>query len=276
MNPISESITLLRILSANPEIKPRDDIINILPAKQKGIAFFEGCLPMLNLIGLNHKLFDLTTTRKSIHKLLDKIGLDYGSIPGLLCPSKSLLEIDIERVEDIVKKISENNISRYKKINPDKLILGTPESFNTFSKLKEYKNIESLPDVLFDKLKNIKSFSKINKTIGIHSACNIDKDPFYTATRKILNLIPGVTIVELKDRCGYKGFDSLNAESKESSLNFLQDAYKNGVDIVVCTSPYCESNLLMCQREGSWRTIEVEILDIYRLLLKSMVDGDIK
>jgi len=274
MNPIIESITLLRILSAYPDMEPQDDLISISSKKPKNVVFFEGCLPMLNMIGISHKLFDLSSSRQSIHKLLNIADINYGSIPGLLCPSKGLLELKIDMADDIVKRIDENNIKNYDKINPDKLILGTPESFMTFSKLKDYKNIVSLPSELFIKLKIFKGFSSIKKTIAIHSACHMDKDPFYDITKKLLMLIPDISIIELNGKCNHNGFDNLNSESKQSVLKLLREADKKDVDSIICTSPYCESHFLLCQREGSWRTFDIEITDVYKILLKSLGDGD--
>ncbi|MFE3845337.1 FAD-dependent oxidoreductase [Thermoplasmatota archaeon] len=274
MNPINESIMILRFLSANPDSEPYDDIINVSPVKKEGIAFFEGCLPLINNIGLIHKLFDISSTRISIHKLLKKAGIVYGVIPGFLCPSNSLLESDIDKTGDIVKKIAEKNLQSYKKIDPDKLILGTPESFNTFSKLKEYKNIESLPNILYNKLKNSKGFYPIKKTVAIHSSCHLKKDPFIGSTKKLIKLIPGISIVELEDKCCNNGFTNLNVESKESVLKILSEANEKDVDTIICTSPNCESHFLLCQRKGSWLTTDIEITDVYSILMKSLNDGD--
>ena len=101
------------------------------------------------------------------------------------------------------------------------------------------------------------------------------KDPFYDITKKLLMLIPDVSIMELTGKCGNNGFDDLNRESKESALKLLREADEKGADMIICTSPYCESHFLLCQREGSWHTIDMEITDVYKLLLKSLGDGDI-
>ena len=42
MNPLSEAMLILRILSATPDIESFDDLIKINPAKENGIALFEG------------------------------------------------------------------------------------------------------------------------------------------------------------------------------------------------------------------------------------------
>ena len=53
----------------------------------------------------------------------------------------------------------------------------------------------------------------------------------------------------------------------------MKEAGKKGAEYIVCTSPYCEAHLLLCQREGSWRLTDVEIGDVYQLLLASLEGG---
>ena len=103
----------------------------------------------------------------------------------------------------------------------------------------------------------------------------MEKDPFYDATKKLLKLIPGISIVELEGKCGHNKFDSLDGNSKKSALNLFSEATKKGADTILCTSPYCESHLLLSQREGSWRSTDIEITDVYKLLLSSLERGDI-
>ena len=88
-------------------------------------------------------------------------------------------------------------------------------------------------------------------------------------------LIPDISIVELNGKCNHNGFDNLNLESKQSVLKILFEAHKKGIDAIICTSPYCESHFLLCQREGSWRSKNIKITDIYRLLSSSLKGDDI-
>ncbi len=272
-SPLGEAITILRILSANPDENPSEEYEFSKPIKTNGTAFFEGCLPMLYTIGKAHKLFDLGPTRKAIHELLEKIKIDYGTIEGFSCPSKGLLKTNIKGIEETVEEITVNNLKFFNKAKPKKLILGTPESYFTFSKERDYECISSLLDELWHVLKKSKDFKPIKKTIAIHKACAMKTDPFYEDTKKLIERIPGVKIVELKEKCNHNGFESLNSKSKQSALILLKEAEKKGADIVICTSPYCESYLLLCQRKGSWRSNDIEISNAYKLLLASL-DGD--
>jgi len=272
-SPLSESMTILRIMGANPDIRPSEEFISRPNAKPGSIVFFEGCLPMLHMIGEVHKLFDLSKTRQAIHKLLKEMRIATGVIEGFSCPSKGLLYSKVEGIEEIVSKIAANNLKEFQKINPKKLIFGTPESYISFSEEKKFGDISALPDELLKVIKS-KKFSPVKKVIALHHACTMKNDPFYETTKKILNYIPGVKIVELKGMCGHTGFEQINRETKESALHLINEAENKGADMIVCTSPYCESHLLMSQRKGAWRSADIEITDVYRLLLSSL-EGDI-
>ena len=145
----------------------------------------------------------------------------------------------------------------------------------TFSKEKDFGDISSLPDELYNKLKNSKDLKSFDLTIGVHKACQMNNDPFFDTTKKLLSLIPGVKIVELNEKCGHNSFDNLNNNSTKTAMKLLDVGAKKGVDAIVCTSPYCMSHLLLCQRQGSWQTSNIKILDVYSLLNISLEGGDI-
>lgn len=275
MNPLGETLTLLRIMEAASEIKPLDDYKKLKPVELKGVAFFEGCLPMIHAIGKSHKLFDLSNTRIAIYKLIEKAKINCGYIQGLSCPSKDLLNNKIDGAKNFVERIDAKNLKVLNKVNPEKLIIGTPEAFATLSKDKDFKNVSSFPKELLIKLQKLKGFSQIKKTVSIHSSCLIENDPFIEEIKKLLKLIPGISIIELKGKCGFKEFYSLDSKSKKYALNLFNEAVKKDVDTIICTSPYCESHLLLCNREGSWQSTDIEITDVYKLLLSSLGESDI-
>ena len=269
-SPFGEAIVILRILGANSDESISDKFSYYPAVKANGVAFFEGCIPLLHFMGKAHNLYDLSQTRDSIRGLLNELNIDVGSIKGFSCPSRSLLEYKMKEMENVVSRISEKNLKAYEEAKPKELILGTPESYDTFSKDKDYKKISKLVDVLLKKAEKIKDFKPINLTIALHPACNMEKDPFYDSAKKLLGLIPGLKIVELKSKCGHNSFDKINGESKEFALKLMNEAANKGAKLVICTSPNCESHLLMCHREGSWRSVDIEISDVYRLLYSSL------
>ena len=75
---------------------------------------------------------------------------------------------------------------------------------------------------------------------------------------------------------GYRmilGFENFDGNSKETALQLMKEAVSKDVDMIVCTSPYCESHLLLSQRKGSWREVDIEVSDVYKVLLSSL-EGD--
>ncbi len=275
MNPIEETIVILRILGANPDIKPKDAFSTVKPAKYGENVFFEGCLPMLHLIGETHNLYDLSETRNAIYQLLEKLNIKCGTINGFSCPSKGLLDLKSKGLDEIVSKIESRNLKLFKEINPKKLILGTPEAYSTFSSEKKFGKTTSLPDELLNLIRKSDALSPINKTVAVHHACNMKNDPFCESVIEILKLIPGIKVVKINDECGNKGFNILDSNSKSKAIKLMKKAVDKGADTILCTSPYCESHLLTCNREGSWNTVDIEITDVYKLLLISLEGGEL-
>ena len=264
---------LLRIMGANRDIEPFDDFVQTPRVKQDQIAYFEGCLPLLHLMGEAHNLFNLGQTRKAIFEILDIFQIEVGTINGFSCPAKGLLKLDKVRYKEIVSRISKRNINLYKSAKPKSLIIGTPEAYSSFSKDNDYQNVLSVVDEILNKIKNIKKLHPINLTVAIHKACEIDEDPFYHPIKHILSLIPGLNLVELNGKCGHDGFEKIDGDSKQSAINLINEASEKGAEQIICTSPYCESHLLMCLREGSWQCVDIEITDVFRILLSS-IKGD--
>jgi NADPH-dependent glutamate synthase beta subunit-like oxidoreductase/Fe-S oxidoreductase/ferredoxin len=273
-NPIGEIIAILRIFSANPDAKPKDDLVTSNHTKKRKTAIFEGCIPMLHLIGSAHKFYDISPTRIAIRKLLDEFSLDADFIDDFNCPSKGLLSLKLKGIEEIVEKIAKKNKKYLDELKPDKLILCTPEGYTSFLEDNNYQNVVSLIDELLIKAKRFKGFKPLNKIVAIHHACRLKSDPFYDATKQFLKQIPGVKIIELKDKCGQTGFDKLDGKFKQSAVALMKKASEKGADIIVCSSPYCLSHLLLCSRKGSWQTVDIEISDIFQLLYSS-ITGDI-
>ena len=270
-SPLGESIALLRIMSANPDMKPSENTDFLPVMRSGGVAFFEACLPLLHRVGEAQKLYDLKRTRLAMFQIIKKLKIDAGLIKGLSCPSKGLLNTKTKGINEIVSRINSNNLQVIKKLKPKKILLPTPESFLSFSKEEKFGASLSFPDEVYKILKKYKKFYPVNKTVAVHHACQLEKDPFYETIKEILRIIPGVKIVELdKIKCGNSGFEDLNGKSKQSAINILKNASEKGADMLICTSPYCEAHLLLCQREGSWRTVDVEISDVYRILLSSL------
>jgi Fe-S oxidoreductase len=271
-SPLGKTIALLRIMSANPDLEPTDEYNTLEQIKKGGNAFFEGCIPLINSVGVAHNFYDISKTRESIYELIKILELNLGKIKGFNCPSKGLLKLDWKESDKLVRKIKENNIKIYDKLKPKSIAVATPEASLSFSKDKRFGEIKNFPEILLKKIDSQK-LNKINLTIGIHHACRLDEDPFYEPIKKILNKIPGIKTVDLKNLCGQSGFEELNAKSKQKAVSLLKEASSKGADIILCTSPYCQSHLLLCHREGSWRAVDIEISDIYRILLAS-INGD--
>ena len=269
-SPFGKAMAILRVIGANADNESYDNQVKYPIVKPKGIALFEGCLPMLDLMGKTHNLFDLGRTRKAIYDILEYLDIKVGVTPGFSCPSTGLLNLNVEGMKDVVLDISKKNLDALKKSNPKKIIISTPEAFESLSKDKKYGEISSIVDELVDRFKNSNKLKNLELTVALHKACNMENDPFYNTTRDLLNNIPGLKIIELKKRCGHNNFNRIDAKTKMDAVELMREASEKDVDIIVCTSPYCQSHLLLCSREGSWRSVDIEISDIFQIFLKSI------
>jgi Fe-S oxidoreductase len=266
-------MAILRVIGANADNESYDNQVKYPIVKPKGIALFEGCLPMLDLMGKAHNLFDLGGTRKAIYDILEYLDIKVGVIPSFSCPSTGLLNLNVEGMKDVVSDISKKNLDALKKSKPKKIIISTPEAFVNLSKNKKFGEISSIVDELVDRFKNSNKLKNLELTVALHKACNMENDPFYKTTRDLLNNIPGLKIIELKKRCGHNNFYRIDAKTKMDAVELMREASEKDADIILCTSPYCQSHLLLCSREGSWQSADIEISDIFQIFLKS-IKGD--
>ncbi len=270
-NPFGETLSLLRILSAQSDITSQADTEQNTQKPGKTLLF-EACLPLLNHMGISHHLFSLGPTRTALKTLNDQFHLSTGYLP-LRCPSKSLLhENNQKELENMVSSIAKQNKKTIKKYRPKQILLPTPESYLSFSEDPAYNQlITALPKILLQKIKqNPKKFTPKQKTIALHPACSLKEDPFYQITKKIVHLLPGLRIIELGSSCGNTNFTHLDGDAKTKARKLLQHAVSQGAEALLCTSPYCETHLMLCQRQGSWQMVDIEITDLYRFLATAL------
>ncbi len=258
-SPLGKTLAILKHLQSTPDTIPKDTIIALPPAQQNSITFFEGCLPLLTQLGKAQKLFDLTSTRQAIPTLLKKIYPTIGAIPTLSCPSQQT---------DTSKK----NTQIIKQLHPKKIILATPEAFTTFTNQPHTTQFTVLPKELHALLSTKKPLKSPIKTIALHPACSLKSDPFYQPTKELLKKIPGITIIDLPQKCGESKFEQITGQSKQIGLSLMHKATDHSADVILCTSPYCESHLQLCQREGSWRSVDITIGNLYTFLTATLGD----
>ena len=272
-SPFSETMTLLRIMSAQPDTNPIDDMV-ILPAVTHGkTALFEGCVPLLQVMGETNKLYDLRPTRLALQTLLQKMQIPCGSLPGFLCPSKGLLQYHMKGLEDIVQIIAKKNKQILSTLKPQKILVATPEAYHSLSEEKQMVPLQALPEKIITQLQRNKLPSHQPMTIALHPACAMDQDPFYPMIKEFLSQIPDIKVVELSESCHHTHFEKLSGDTKLAGLHLMEKAIQLKAQMILCTSPYCQAHLLLCQRKGSWRPVEIDITDIYSFLL-SLIQGD--
>ena len=270
-SPLGESLAVLRMLSAHPDQKPVDTFVTLPEAQPNQTVLFEGCLPLLQHMGTAHQFFDLLSSRSALYSLINLLDLNAGHLESLSCPSTGLLQSNTPTITDIVHHIQTRNQQILQIDKPKNFIVATPESYESFQSETTLQSLSSLPNHL---LKQIKSCSielkPIPKTIALHHACAMNDDPFYNDVKQLLSLIPEIKMVELESSCGNTKFEQITGESKNAAIDVMKEAAKKNADMILCTSPYCQSHLLLCSRQGSWRSTDIPVSDIYQLLYSSI------
>ena len=268
LSPLGKTMILMRILATKPDVKPSPSHSTSKSKGKNTLAVFEGCIPLLDSIGRANHLFDLTDLRTALHSLLQDCSISYSLITDLRCPSAGLLDLDLPEKTKIVQSIFQYNTKLLIKHKSKDLLLITPESYASFLHEDYPISIRSLPQYLIDtkKLKNLKAPYPI--TVALHPACAMQNDPFLHPTQQLLDSIPNVTTVLLTSPCQHTHFSALTGESKLAAIHLMEEAKRLQADMVVCTSPYCHSHLLLSQRIGSWRPVEIPITDLASFLCR--------
>jgi len=263
--PVAEAFDALRAMASSPDAAPMDPLR--LPAAEGGAALFEGCAPILAILGSSDGLFDMTGTGSAVRELVSTLHAVDGSI-SLSCPTRNLRSI--EGGGEACARIDERNRSAVRDSGVSSVVVGSPEAFRAFSEdIDLGVGVASLPDAVRASL-DAAGLTPLDLKVAVHPSCGMDEDPFLGPVEELLRMVPGVEVVRLEGGCGGSGIRDLTIRSREASDRLLSEAVRAGADAVVCTSPHCQARLLLMQRGGSWRTVEIDITDVCSLILRSL------
>ncbi len=263
--PLAEALDSLRSMASVPEIPPMDPML--LPPAEGGTGLFEACIPLYWMVGSTDGLFDMQGPRASMRGLVSVLGAVDGSI-ALRCPSRGLKgydggEVACERIEGMnIKAAQASGVSR--------IVVASPEAYNAFSSNDGIEvPVMDLPGAIEGSLGDT-VLDPLDIVVAVHPSCAMDEDPFLDPTLELLGRIPGVRIVTIDEGCGRSGFRDMDAGSRVSAHELVSKALEMGADTIACTSSHCQAHMLLMQRQGSWRSAEIEVTDVYSLLLRSI------
>ena len=214
--------------------------------------------------------------------VLKKANVDFGILSeGQSCCSESIRRAGHESV---FQNLAQSNIDTFKKVNASKILVSSPHCYHTFK--EAYPELGNNAEVIHftqylsglikeGKLKFTKEFSK---KVTYHDSCFLGRyEGIYDEPRQILESIPGLELVEMRDTrefalCCGGGSGGLWQETKKgerfSELRIGQ-ALETGAQVLAVACPYCmvmfEDAVLTSFEEGA-----IEIKDIAELVDESI------
>ncbi len=255
-------------------------------SKKGKVAYFFGCLPVLNVVFDNLQVNFLEIAQNAI-KILNKVQKQPPVIIDNIkcCGHDALWKGHFETF----KKLAEHNVNEIKKLGVKTIITTCAECYRTLKVdypkyIKDANfNVVHLSELIADKIKNNQlKFTDTNDIkVTYHDPCRLGRHmKVYAPPREILNHMGehGVTFTEM-DRscesapcCGVSCFINCNDLSKVLQLDRLIEA-GNVADLLVTTCPKCQTHyncMLKEKKECLPDEINLEVSDLTNLIAKMM------
>ncbi len=225
--------------------------------------FFNTLLPELSTEAIN-------STNAAI-RLLNSVGIKPVVLKDVKFSGFDLLNTgDAENF----KELSKINIESIKNSGAKKVIVAYPEDYYTLAlSYKEYFGdlgfeVCHITELLQDYLTKLK-FKGLEKRITYQDPCHLGRGMgVYDAPRKILNAIPGIQLIEMKNSkesslcCGTSCWTNCNKYSKLMQVNRLREAVSTGAETLITACPECSIHFFCTLQSSAWQQITLEVKDI--------------
>jgi Fe-S oxidoreductase len=194
-------------------------------------------------------------TAEATVDILKKTGADFG-IPdnNIVCCGESIRKAGSET---LFKRLAQTNISIFKELGVKKILVTSPHCYHTFKdeypELGGQFEIIHLSQYLAELIKEgkLKFTKKIDKKITYHDSCCLGRyQGIYDEHRQILNSIPGVEFVEMRDNheyslccggCAGRLWMETKKGERMSELR-LEQMFEVGASTLAISCPYCMAN----------------------------------
>jgi len=187
--------------------------------------------------------------------VLKKAEVDFGILGAeLSCCGESIRK---SGSESLFQSLAQGNISAFKEAGVTKILVTSPHCYHTFK--EEYPefggNFEVIHIVqyLAELIKEgrLKFTKELNKKVTYHDSCCLGRYAgIYDEPRQILENIPGLELVEMRDNrenslccggCAGRLWMETKKEERFSDLR-LEQAIEVGADVLAISCPYCMLN----------------------------------
>jgi Fe-S oxidoreductase len=221
-------------------------------------------------------------TAEATVDILKKTGANFG-IPdnNIVCCGESIRKAGSET---LFKRLAQTNISIFKELGVKKILVTSPHCYHTFK--DEYPEfggqfeIIHLSQYLAGLIKEgkLKFTKKIDKKVTYHDSCCLGRyQNIYDEHREILNSIPGVEFVEMRDNheyslccggCAGRLWMETKKGERMAELR-IEQMFEVGASTLAISCPYCMANLndgvLSMGKEDT-----VEVKDIAELVREAL------
>ncbi|MFW9782624.1 MAG: (Fe-S)-binding protein [Candidatus Heimdallarchaeota archaeon] len=288
-------VALISELQANhsPGLKLPSDLApkKYQKSKKRKIAYFFGCLPILDVIFDNLQLNLVEIAKNGIKILTEVLKQPPVIIENMKCCGHDALW---KGHFDIFKKLAIHNVNEINKLGIKTLITTCAECYRTLKiDYPKYVNanfeVIHLTELIVNKIKNnqLEFLDSPNQAVTYHDPCRLGRHmKFYSPPREILNSMKeyGIDFNEMqriKENsmcCGVSCFINCNDLSKALQLDRIKEA-KSVADLLVTTCPKCQihySCMLQEKKEHKADEIKLEITDITNLIANMMKTSDEK
>ena len=283
----SEQLQSLARLMTSPDIKQRrlewlSDKYRI--SDESDTLFWVGCAPYFGPIFEDIEFRALDITEASL-KILNLLGIEPKLLPNEKCCGHDMLWTgDIETF----KKLAEYNAAQIKEAGVKKIIFSCPEGYRTFK--LDYPNyvnldceVQHISEFLAEKIgKDELKLKEIKKKVTYQDPCRLGRHlGIYDASRKVLESIPGIELVEMEHNradsicCGTSAFTNCDSYSNMIRKERLSEAKATGAEILITSCPKCQTHFrcAMVDKGEEHRPIpKIEIMDLANLVAIAMGD----
>ncbi|MBN1582048.1 MAG: (Fe-S)-binding protein [Anaerolineae bacterium] len=245
-----------------------------LDKTQAGIAYFVGCVGSFFPRSYN--------VPRAFVEILEKAGADYALLGGLewCCGYPMYIDGELNLAEELIR----HNVDKVRQLGARRVVFTCPSCYHVWlhvypQVLGEELDVEllhatELLDELIDEGKI--ELGPLDYTVTYHDPCDLGrKSDVYDAPRRVLDKIPGLTLVEMAENrenahcCGGGGnLESHNSDlSKDVARRRVEQAGETGAQVIVSACQQCERTLSNAARAAK---IRIRVMDIGEVVLKSM------
>lgn len=223
---------------------------------------------------------EIQMVARCLVKILQDAKVDFAILADEVCCAGDAL---IMGDEFLFNDIMENNVNNFSSNGIKKIIVISPHCYDTF--VHKYQNLDNVEIEHYTKFlyqlslnHNLEFKKDLNYTVTYHDPCYLGKhNGIYQEPRELLSIIPGVSLVEMKDNrkmslcCGGGGGRMWTdiKEEKRLANQRIEQAIDTGANVLAVACPWCHSMLLNAVKDLQ-KEDTIKVLDIAELLAEGL------